>query len=174
MVTQLVGQHVLTISEGQRLRKESPLKVKTAIGGVKPINSWADVWLLDEAQEGRELAPRLEDEIHVVLEETPSTGFVWTIADGDASALELVDDVFEELDDDPDVVGSSGLRRLRFRVATAGDFRLRLEKRRPWQQSANAAASFEATVSASPPLTGDSEEGLAESQKRLVLTGQAA
>jgi len=59
-VTQLVGQHILTVGAGQRLRKQSPLAIKRTLGGVKPLNPWADVYLLDEAQEGRELAPRLQ------------------------------------------------------------------------------------------------------------------
>ena len=173
-VTQLVGQHILSVSAGQKLRKESPLALKTSLGGLKPLNPWADVWLLDEAQEGRELLPRLQDEIHVMLSETPSSGFVWTLAEAPSSALDLVDDVFEDLDDDEDVVGSVGWRHLRFRVASAGDARLRLEKKRPWQQDGRAVATFEATVHATPPLTGDSEEGLAEEQKRLVLAGGQA
>lgn len=173
-VTQLVGQRILTISAARSLRKQSPLALKTALGGAAPVNPWADVWLLDETQEGREFAPQLRDEIHVVLEETPSTGFVWTLADTGSSALILVDDVFEEVDDGPDVIGGSGRRHLRFRVASPGNARLRLEKRRPWQQERNAVASFEATLYASPPLTGESEEGLAEDQKRLVLSGGQA
>jgi Zn-dependent peptidase ImmA (M78 family)/predicted secreted protein len=173
-VTQLVGQHILTVPVGTRLRTQSPLALKATLAGAKPINPWADVWILDEAQEGREFAPRLQDEIHVILEETPSTGFVWTLVDPGSSALDLVDDTFEEFDDDQELVGSSGHRHLRFRVASAGSSRLRLEKRRPWQKDANAVASFEATVNASPPLTGDSREGLAEDQKQLVLIGGEA
>jgi Zn-dependent peptidase ImmA (M78 family)/predicted secreted protein len=170
-VTQLVGQHILTVTAGRRLREQSPLALKTMLGGVKPVNPWADVWLLDETQEGRELMPRLEDEIHVMLEENPSTGFVWTLVDAPSTALALVDDAFEEAEDDDDLVGSNGRRHLRFRVASAGEALLRLEKKRPWQHDGKAVATFEATVHASPPLTGDAEEGLAEEQKRSVLAG---
>ena len=172
-VTQLVGQHIVTVPAGQKLRKQSPLALKTMLGGAKPLNPWADVWLLDEAQEGRELLPRLQDEIHVMLEENPSTGFVWTLAEVPSTALALVDDVFEEADEDEDVVGSAGRRHLRFRVASAGDARLRLEKKRPWQQDGKAVATFEATVHTTRPLTGDSEEGLARSRSaRSLLAGR--
>jgi Zn-dependent peptidase ImmA (M78 family)/predicted secreted protein len=172
-VTQLVGQHILTVSAGQRLRKESPLALKTSLSGVKPMNPWADVWILDESQEGRALSPRLQDEIHVTLQETPSTGYVWTVTDIPTTAVTLVDDQFEEADDE-DVIGSAGRRHLRFRVAEAGEGRIRLEKRRPWQVS-GGVATFEATVNASRPLTGDSEDGLAEDQRRALLrSGHAA
>ena len=94
-VTQLVGQHKLTVPAGQRLRRESPLAVKTGLAGLRPADSWADVWLLDESQEGRQFSPRLRDEIHVMLAETPSTGYVWQLVDAAPSVLALIDDQFE-------------------------------------------------------------------------------
>ena len=172
-ITQLVGQHLLSVSAGRQLRSMSPLALKKGIGGVKPQNPWADVWILDESQEGREFSPRLEDEIHITLDETPSTGYVWTLSDAQA-ALTLVDDLYEEFGEDGEAVGAGGRRHLHFRVAKPGLGRLRLEKRRPWQKDVDAVAVFEATIHTSPPLTGDAEDGLAEDQKRAVLAGAAA
>ena len=173
-VWQLVGQRKLTAEAGQRLRRESPLAVKTGLGGVKPADSWADVWLLDESQEGREFSPRLRDEIHVTLAETPSTGYVWQLVDAPTSVLTVIDDRFET-DADDDLLGAAGLRHVAFRVASAGASRIRLEKRRPWQADSPASATFEATVSATGPVTGDAEDGLSDEQKRSVLAeGRAA
>ena len=171
-VTQLVEQHKLTRAAGQRLRRESPLAVKTRLAGVRPADSWADVWLLDESQEGRQFTPRMRDEIHVMLAETPSTGYVWQLVDAAPSVLALIDDQFETGDDD--VIGGSGTRHVAFRVASAGASRIRLEKRRPWQQDGVAPAIFEATVRATVPLTGDTEDGLSEDQKQAVLAGGRA
>ncbi len=171
-VTQLVGQHKLTVSTGRRLQQESPLALKTSLAGLRPADSWADVWLLDESQEGRQFAPRLRDEIHVMLAETPSTGYVWQLVDPAPSVLALIDDQFETEDDD--VIGASGTRHVAFRVANAGASRIRLEKRRPWQQDGQTPAIFEATVSATAPLTGDTEDGLSEEQKQAVLAGGRA
>lgn len=173
-VTQLVGQHIVPVSVGQKLRKQSPLTLKTAISGSKPLNAWADVWILDESQEGRALTPRLRDEIHVSLEENPTTGYVWTLAEDASAALALITDEFEELSTE-EVIGGGGRRHLHFRVARPGNARLRLEKRRPWQQAAAAMATFEATVNALPAVTGESEDGLAEDQKKAILAaGHAA
>ncbi len=171
-VTQLVGQHKLTVSAGQRLRRESPLAVKTGLAGLRPAHSWADVWLLDESQEGRQFAPRLRDEIHVMLGETPSTGYVWQLVDATPSVLALIDDQFET--DDDEAIGASGTRHVAFRVAHAGAGRIRLEKRRPWQHDGEASATFEATVSAAAPLTGDTEDGVSEDVKQAVLAGGRA
>jgi Zn-dependent peptidase ImmA (M78 family)/predicted secreted protein len=166
-VTQLVGQHKLTVAAARQLRHESPLALKTRLVGRRPADSWADVWLLDETQEGRQFSPRLRDEIHILLAETPSTGHVWQLVDGAPAVLALIDDQFETSDND--VIGASGTRHLAFRVANAGASRIRLEKRRPWQPAVEAAATFEATISATTPLTGDSLDGLSEGQKQAVL-----
>lgn len=170
-VTQLVGQHKLAMSAGRRLQRESPLAVKTRLVGLRPADSWADVWLLDESQEGRQFSPRLRDEVHVMLTETPSTGYVWQLVEAAPSVLAFIDDNYEA---DDDVIGASGTRHFAFRVANAGASRIRLEKRRPWQQDGEAPATFEATVRAIAPLTGDAEDGLSEDQKQAVLAGGRA
>jgi Zn-dependent peptidase ImmA (M78 family)/predicted secreted protein len=170
-VTQLVGQHKLRASDGKRLQRESPLAVKISLGGTKPADPWADVWLLDETQEGRRFSPRLRDEIHLTLAETPSTGYVWQLVDATPSVLALIEDEFET---DDDLIGASGTRHLAFRVAGAGASRIRLEKRRPWQKDGPAQATFEATVRAIAPITGDADDGLSEDQKQAVLAGGRA
>jgi Zn-dependent peptidase ImmA (M78 family)/predicted secreted protein len=172
-VTQLVGQHKLTRATGDQLRRRSPLAVKTSVGGAKPADPWADVWLLDESQEGRQFSPRLRDEIHISLAEVPSTGYVWQLTDAAPSVLALIQDEFEM--DHANVIGASGTRHLAFRVARAGASRIRLEKRRPWQPDGQAPATFEANVRAIAPITGDANDGLSEDQRRAVLaTGRAA
>jgi Zn-dependent peptidase ImmA (M78 family)/predicted secreted protein len=171
-VTQLTGQHKLAPEHGRSLLRQSPIDVKTGLAGVRPAHPWADVWLLDEPQEGRRFSPRLRDEVHVMLPETPSTGYVWQLVDPAASVLALVDDQFETGDDA--VIGASGTRHVAFRVASAGAGRLRLEKRRPWQRNGETSASFEATLSVIPLLTGDVEDGLTEDQKEALLAGGRA
>lgn len=167
-ITQLVGQRKLSVDAGRRLRKTSPLDIKIGLVGAKPEYSWADVWILDETQEGRQLVPRMRDEIHVMLEETPSTGYVWQVVDAAPSVLALLDDTFES-PDDLDMIGGDGLRHLWFRVARAGSGRIRLEKRRPWQADGQPAASFEATLAAVAPMTGDVDDGLTADQKQGVV-----
>ena len=169
VVTQLVGQRKLSIDAGRRLRKLSPLDIKSRLGGAKPAHSWADIWLLDEAQEGRQIVSRLRDEIHVRLSETPSTGYMWDLVDPGEGVVELVEDSFEIPEDAGEQIGVVGVRHLWFRVVAAGAGRIRLELRRPWQRDARPAASFEATLDALVPLTGDVSEGATTDQKQGVL-----
>ena len=115
-VTQLVGQYKLRVAAGQQLRHESPLAVKTRLVGIRPADSRADVWLLDDSQEGRRFSPQLRDEIHVMLAETPSTGYIWQLVDGVPSVLSLIDDRFET---DDEAIGATGTRHIAFRVSSA-------------------------------------------------------
>jgi inhibitor of cysteine peptidase len=151
------------------LRKQSPLDIKTGLAGVKPAHSWADVWLLDEAQEGRQILARLRDEIHVRLPETPSTGYVWGLVDPAPDVVEVVVDQFEDADEDPETIGSIGIRHLWLRVVAPGFGRLRLELRRPWQVNVEPVRSFQATLQALAPLTGEVTEGATTDQKSGVI-----
>lgn len=159
----------MTVEAGRRLRKLSPLDIKAGLAGAKPAYSRADVWLLDEAQEGRQIVPRLRDEIHVRLPETPSTGFVWDLVEPATDLVEVVADEFELPDGDADVIGAAGVRHLWFRVTAPGSGRIRLELRRPWQADARSVRTFEATLDALTPLTGDVTEGATTDQKRGVI-----
>lgn len=167
-ITVLVGQRKISPAAGRQLRRVSPLAIKTGLAGEKPEDSWADVWLLDEAQEGREFIARLRDEIHVTLPETPSSGYAWQVVDQARRVLALVEDRFEPLGD-TEQIGTGGFRHLWFRVTAPGAGRIRLEKRRPWQADGQATASFSATLAAIAPLTGDAADGLPDEQKQGVI-----
>ncbi|HVB14006.1 MAG TPA: protease inhibitor I42 family protein [Candidatus Dormibacteraeota bacterium] len=168
VVTQLVGQRKLSIDGGRRLRRLSPLDVKTGLAGDKPADSWADVWLLDEAQDGRQIVSRLRDEIHVRLPETPSTGYVWDLVDPAAGVVEVVADRFEN----PygrEHIGAGGVRHIWLRVATPGSGRIRLELRRPWQADSPPVRTFQTALDALAPITGDVTAGVASGQKKGVI-----
>ena len=112
-VVQLVNYKKLARTATRRIGAVSPLALKTHIGGVKPEFSWADVWILDETQEGRAFSPTLHDEIHVELPETPSSGYVWEIVDPASDVLVLAGEAFEP-EDGEEAIGSSGERHSLF------------------------------------------------------------
>jgi Zn-dependent peptidase ImmA (M78 family)/predicted secreted protein len=172
-VVQLVNHKKLTRNAGRQFGNVSPLAIKTHVGGVKPEFSWADVWILDGAQEGRVFSPSLRDEIHVELPETPSSGYVWEIIDPAREVLALAGDAFETLDGE-EAIGSAGERHFLFRVADPGHGQLRLEMRRPWLDDGQPAARFEATISASARVSGDAGSGPSVNQRAALLEDVSA
>lgn len=168
VITQLVGQRKLPTQAGRRLRQVPPRDIKAGLVGERPADPWADVWLLGEAQEGRHIVPRLRDEIHVRLPETPSTGYVWDLVDFPDGVAEVVADRFETIEGN-EQIGAAGVRHVWLRVLASGSGRLRLELRRPWQPATTPVRTFQATLQALAPLTGDVTEGVTSNQKNGVI-----
>ena len=173
-VTQLERLGKINRSTSQRLRKERPLQIKEALAGERPHESRADVWILGQEETGRQLQVRVEDEIHVFLEATPSGGYLWILerplADGGDEGVELLRDVLEQAAED-NLYGSKGLQHLVFRVAEPGTHSVVLAKRRPWQRDADPLDEFVTHVLSAQRPTGDSDRGLAEEQKLHLLAG---
>jgi inhibitor of cysteine peptidase len=96
----------------------------------------------DDSGAARDL--RLGDEITVVLDENPTTGYRWH-ADVDTARLQLTDDQYQGADRP---IGASGARRLTFAPLQAGPARLHLVKRRSWEQA--VVAEFDIALDIAP------------------------
>lgn len=174
-VSQLVALKKISVSAARSLRNQQPISIKEQIGRARPEDSRADVWILDESESGRELTPRVNDEVHVLLREMPSTGYVWRVQQPASEAsnhsmsanLIIVRDIFEE-PPESHLYGTCGNRRFVFKVTHPGPYTLRIEKQRPWQVDAKPVSVFEANISASERPTGQTDHGLSEHQKQLL------
>jgi inhibitor of cysteine peptidase len=74
---------------------------------------------------------RLGDEITVILDENPTTGYRWH-ADIDTTRLQLTDDHYQGPEHP---IGAGGTRQLTFAPVQPGRTRLHVVKRRPWEQA---------------------------------------
>ena len=92
---------------------------------------------LSEHDSGGARDLRIGDEVTVVLDENPTTGYRWH-ADIDTARLQLTDDQYQGAERP---VGAGGTRRMTFALIKAGPARLRLVKRRSWEQA--VAAEFD-------------------------------
>ncbi len=104
---------------------------------------------LRESDSGGRGAARTGDDIVVELPENPSTGYRWQPA-VDPEALEVTGDSYHA---STGRVGAPGVRRLTFRVRSAGPARLRIEKRRSWEPAAVAEFGFDLAVDPGPDET---------------------
>jgi inhibitor of cysteine peptidase len=86
---------------------------------------------LSEDDSGGARGLRLGDEVTVVLDENPTTGYRWH-ADIDTARLQLTDDQYQGAERP---VGAGGTRRMTFAPLKAGPARLHLVKRRSWEQA---------------------------------------
>jgi inhibitor of cysteine peptidase len=92
---------------------------------------------------GRSIRIKVKGKIDLELEENPTTGFSWQMAQLPA-LLELMDSDY--LPDAPQRCGSGGLRTWHFVVARSGSGSLKLEYRRPWEKDVGPVSTFEVSL----------------------------
>jgi inhibitor of cysteine peptidase len=86
---------------------------------------------LRQTDSGGRRAARVGEEVSVALPENPTTGYRWE-PEIDTSALEQTGDHYEG---PAEPRGAAGTRRLTFKVLRPGPARLRLVKRRAWENT---------------------------------------
>jgi inhibitor of cysteine peptidase len=95
---------------------------------------------LTQDDSGSTRVVRIGDEVTVVLDENPTTGYRWH-ADLDGTRLQLTADHYQG---PGRPVGAGGSRYLTFEPLQVGPAQLHLAKRRSWEQE--AVAEFDVTL----------------------------
>ena len=99
---------------------------------------------LDADDNGTAVTVAVSECFRVSLNSNPSTGYVWEVAESDASILETTGQRFAPAPG-PDMPGKGGTDIWDFTGRSPGSTTLRLEYRRPWETE-GALDSFEVTV----------------------------
>jgi inhibitor of cysteine peptidase len=103
---------------------------------------------LTREDNGKLIEPRQGDVIIVSLQETPTTGYRWTVDNIDEKILELQKDGFRIA---PEAgIGGSGTRTFRFRAITVGSVNLKLNLRREWAGDASITERYRLTIKVVP------------------------
>jgi predicted secreted protein len=166
-VTQLRALDRITFGVAQDLLKVSPITIKTALAaGQKPANARADVWALTRGDDGRRLAIGLDDEVHVSLEESPTTGYRWRPTP-DVDELQIVGDEPLPQQFGDESYGAERLRHLWWRAMAPTEAALAADLRRGFDADA-IADRFEVTVQVEPARTGDADHGVSRRQLQLA------
>lgn len=173
-VTQLQALNKISRSAAERLRKFQPIDIKTTLaGGRRPQNPRADVWVIDERADGRSVYAHPEDEVHIRLPESPTSGYRWSIdAGANERTVDVVEDALETPQDETAKrrYGSTHRRHLWLRFDQAGSADLTLRLARPWEGAEiEPTALFRAHFAVDPRPTGDVEHGLSQDQRPLLL-----
>ena len=93
----------------------------------------------DEQANGAEIITHVNEEFEVVLSETSSAGYRWTISENGEPTLHLIEEVSLP---QTGSVGGAGQRQWRFRGASAGETEIKMRYARSWEKSSEPARTF--------------------------------
>jgi inhibitor of cysteine peptidase len=99
---------------------------------------------IDETSNGQTLHPALGQTVEICLEENPTTGYRWRMAQTGGGVDSLLHDAFEPGRQSP---GQPGIHRWQFKVVAAGRGPVRFVYRRSWEDDSAAARVFTVTLS---------------------------
>lgn len=129
----LRGHDILPKSEVEKLREHKPKALKQlALGGWAELsNPWADVWVIDEADDGLSFDGGPDDIVIFRCRESASGGYLWNESTLQQQGLEVLADGREESQGEE--YGGAVTRVLVTRATEAREYRVSLSERRPWQ-----------------------------------------
>lgn len=171
MANQLAALGKTSWARAKELKRIAPVRIKALLAGRDLDNARADVWIV-RGDPGQRVEVRVEDEIHVLLPQIASSGFVWEVPNSNqGGGLPLIDDSTELATPETGVYGAGATRHFVFRAAEPGQYTASIVKRRPWLESKEVSDSFVAQVDVRSPVTGDSASGLSARQRQLLPIG---
>jgi len=158
----LQSHSILPAQVVHRLRAVEPRRAKLAAlaGRASLEDSWANVWVVTEADSGLRLEGTPNDVIVFRLSEHAAAGYLWDETQLRQQGLQVVAD--ERWENSGEDCGGAISRVLVTRVSEPREYRLDLSEQRPWMRTDTAA-----TVSLGFELYGK-EEGLPRFARRAL------
>lgn len=139
-ITQLVALKEISWAQANRLRNWQPKDIKERMSPSRLTDtSWNDIWVINKKFNGHSIHPKVGDELHLYLEEAPSTGYIWVSTDWDPAVI-LVDQRFGE--SEGEIIGEGGRREFNLKTGHAGESSLSLSLQRPWLGGNSEVDSF--------------------------------
>ncbi len=109
-------------------------------GGDGPEN----VYIAYETDSGRTVTMGVGDELRIILDENPTTGYFWSVVTNDEDVLSMSGDPTYENTDDS--TGGGGIKTYTFRAAAPGTSALTLVNSEQGQSAVAPDRIFELTV----------------------------
>jgi predicted secreted protein len=101
----------------------------------------------DQHSNGKIIPLQVDDEFQIVLPETRTAGYRWSIAQRGDPACELL---HEQSDPTPGAAGGSGTHTWRFKAASSGTAKIQLHYGRSWKTTAAPEQTFTMEVQVRP------------------------
>ncbi|MBP6786392.1 MAG: protease inhibitor I42 family protein [Candidatus Promineofilum sp.] len=103
-----------------------------------------NVFIADEDDSGQTVTMVVGDALQLMLQENPTTGYVWSVATNDEGVLASSAEPSYEVDSD--AIGAGGVKTFMFRAAAPGTSVLRLVNARAQETAVEPSRVFEITV----------------------------
>ncbi|WP_127588853.1 ImmA/IrrE family metallo-endopeptidase [Paenibacillus koleovorans] len=127
MTNQLCSFEMITRQKRDALLRIKPKQIKGLLGAEGLEDSWNDVWVLNQSNNGEWIQPRPGDSIIIEMHENPSSGFVWKCKEN--VHINCVSKNWISTDGS---IGSVGIRRFIFQASQEGFTNLEMYYSRPW------------------------------------------
>jgi inhibitor of cysteine peptidase len=119
----------------------------TAAGCGSQANANGGAVRLTEADNGRAVTVEAGEDIQVILNGNPTTGYTWTATVSDKAVLQqLGDPVYAQGSTDPSIVGAGGTFTFTFKAAAAGQVALKFDYARSFETGVTPIQTCSVTV----------------------------
>jgi len=140
----LVASEFVSHGVGTKLAGKEPKAMKARVlRGIQMSDSWADVWLLDEGDNGAHLDAGPNDLFVLELSEDAASGYRWDPAQADRDGFKVLSDSSQHSEKR---VGAASTRRLILSAPPKGLHELQLQHRRSFSKRAGVQA-FSVSIS---------------------------
>ncbi|UFT99372.1 ImmA/IrrE family metallo-endopeptidase [Radiobacillus kanasensis] len=120
-----------------------PIEIKKEYGIDKLSSSWNNIWILSEEEKNSTIYPNVGDEVRILLEENPTTGYKWIISPD----IEGVTTFWNSFHEDSSLFGGSGIRNIILKIEEIQDIKLNLYNNRPWRPLSDSINMFNLNIS---------------------------
>lgn len=93
----------------------------------------------DEGANGTEITAHVNEEFEIVLSETRTAGYRWSISESGEPVLQLIQEVSLP---NAGAVGGSAQRRWQFRAAAPGETEIKVRYARSWEKPSEPTRTF--------------------------------
>lgn len=151
-VRQLHGLKLITPAVRDRLLNITPQTIKRTLGDSDATSDpWKDIRLVSPQRRQRAVVAMEGDVVVLEMPEIPSSGYLWQPVEL-PEMVSLVRDEYSPLI--PASLGGNGIHRFVFSLLRGGQYRIRLELGRPWQQGQTVEAYDIELVAEAKPAAG--------------------
>ncbi|WP_066071657.1 ImmA/IrrE family metallo-endopeptidase [Neobacillus soli] len=119
-----------------------PIEIKRMYGTGNLSSSWNNIWYLTEEDKNSTIYPNVGDEVRILLEENPTTGYKWILH----PEVEKVNTFWEPIQEDTSKFGATGYRNITLRIQEIQGIKLNFYHNRPWLPLSSSINTYNLNV----------------------------